>query len=95
MTHLKINNKIDSPRWKSIPCTCKHDKDHIELDYPFKECLHCRYEICENSCPTESFSVTDQILDKDNKPTGETKQREIKEITLVYGRHDDLMGWTF
>ena len=94
MTHLTIHNKIDNPLWKSIPCHCSHD-GNVEHDYPLIECLHCSYEICENSCPTESFIINEQILDKDNKPTGETKQREIKEITLVNGKHDDLIGWTF
>ena len=94
MAHLTIHNKIDNPLWKSIPCHCAHD-GNVEYDYPLIECLHCRYEICENSCPTESFIINEQILDKDNKPTGETKQREIKEITLINGKHGDLIGWEF
>ena len=96
MAHLKINNKIDNPRWKSIPCSCKHDNKHIELDYPIYNCLHCKFEECENSCPTESFFITEQIVDKDNNLIGETKQREIKEITLDIGKkYQDIIGWYY
>ena len=95
MTHLKINNKIDKPLWKKIPCNCSHDGD-ITHDFPIHECLHCHFEHCENSCPTESFILNEPVLDKDGKPTGQTKQREITEITLVNGnRYGDLIGWTF
>ena len=96
MGHLTIKNKIDNPLWESIPCSCKHDDKHIELDYPIHDCLHCKFEHCENSCPTESFILNEPVLDKDGKPTGQTKQREITEITLVNGnRYGDLIGWTF
>lgn len=96
MAHLKINNKIDNPRWKSIPCSCKHDDEHIELDYPIHACIHCKFTECESSMPTESFIVNEPIFDKDNKPTGETSQREILSITLVNGpKYGDLIGWQF
>ena len=95
MTHLKINNKIDNPIWKSIPCNCLHD-GNAEHDYPIHNCTHCKFEECENSCPTELFTINEPILDKDGNPTGKTKQREITEITLVNGpRYGDLIGWEF
>ena len=55
--------------------------------HPVKTCLHCKYTICEKSMPRESYKVNTQ--DKKGKPM----VSEVKEITIVRGSHDDIVGW--
>ena len=90
---LKINNLMDNDKilWKKIPCTC--NKDDLIQSHPVKICLHCKYEICENSMPRNSFKVLDQDYDIKGNPKGKPREREIKEITIVRGSHDDIVGW--
>jgi hypothetical protein len=91
---MKVNNTIQNNRWKSIKCNCNHDS--VETEYPIAECLHCKFQECENSIPKENFKVNELVLDKDGKPTGETKVRTVKEINLIHGdRYQDIIGWTF
>tara|TARA_R110000803_G_scaffold184350_1_gene246713 strand:- start:69 stop:209 length:141 start_codon:yes stop_codon:yes gene_type:complete len=45
--------------------------------------------------PRESFKVNQEVMDKNGKPTGKLIQKEIKEITIVRGSHDDILGWNF
>ena len=90
---LKINNLKDNDKilWKKMSCTC--NKGNIMESHPIKTCLHCKYEICENSMPRNSFIINETVFDKNNKPTNKTIKKEIKEITIVRGSHDDIMGW--
>jgi hypothetical protein len=92
---LKINNLKDDSKilWKKMSCTC--NKDNVMESHPVKVCLHCKYEICENSMPRKSFTVNEPVLDKDNRFTGKVKTKEITEITIVRGSHDDIQGWFF
>ena len=90
---MKINNSLDVARWEKIPCHCK--KDDIEKCYPLMKCEHCRCEECWNSVPQEDFKIKEPIVDEDGKPTGETKTRTVKEITLVRGKIEDVQGWLF
>ena len=90
---MKINNSLDVALWEKIPCHCNHDS--IETEYPLKECIHCKSEECWNSVPKENFKVKDFPLDKDGNPTGETITRTVKEITLVRGKFEDIIGWKF
>ena len=92
---LKINNLKDDDKiiWKKMHCTC--NKEDVMQSHPIKVCLHCKYEICEASLPRESFKVKNNILDKHGKLTNEIITREIKEITIVRGLHDDIIGWSF
>jgi len=91
---MKVNNKISNNRWHDIPCKCNHDS--IETEYPIAECLHCKFQECENSIPKENFKVNEPVLDEDGNVTGEIKVRTIKEITLVHGnKYEDVIGWSF
>ena len=92
---LKINNLKDDNKiiWKKMKCTC--NKEDVMESHPVKICLHCKYEIAENSMPRNSFNVLDNVIDKNGEPTGKTKLREVKEITIVRGSHDEIQGWTF
>ena len=91
---MKINGLIEKPLWYDIKCKCNHDT--IETEFPIAECLHCKFQECENSIPKENFKVNELVLDKDGKPTGETKVRTVKEINLIHGdRYQDIIGWTF
>ncbi len=89
---MKINNSLDEARWEKIPCHC--NKDDIEKCYPLMKCEHCRCQECWDSVPQEDFEVQELII-KDDKPTGETKTRTVSEITLVRGRYEDVIGWEF
>ena len=90
---LKINNLKDNDKilWKKIPCQCV--KDDTLNSYPIKDCLHCKYQKCEDSMPRNSFKIIETIMDSKGNPTSKTKEREIKEITIVRGSHDDIIGW--
>ncbi len=90
---MKINNSLDKARWEDLPCKCNHDD--IEQCYPISECEHCRCQECWDSVPQENFKVQEPIM-KDGKPTGKTKARIVKEISLIRG-HDleDVIGWEF
>ena len=95
MMKLKINNLKDDSKilWKKMSCTCK--KGVIMESHPIKECLHCKYVICEESMPRNSFKVNEIVLDKQGKLTDKVITKEIKEITIVRGSHDDIQGWSF
>jgi hypothetical protein len=88
---MKINNSLDVAMWEKIPCHCK--KDNIEQCYPLKECIHCKSEECWKSVPQENFKVQERI--SKNGKVIDTKTRIVKEITLVRGKYEDVMGWTF
>ena len=76
-----------------MSCTC--NKGNVMESHPVKTCLHCKYQICQDSMPRESFKVNQEVMDKNGKPTGKLIQKEIKEITIVRGSHDDILGWNF
>jgi len=83
---MKVNGLIDNPKWKSVlVCTCE---GKIDL------CLHCKYSKALESVPSENFKVNDDIRDKNGKVT-KKQTKIIKEITIVKGSHDDVIGWNF
>ena len=89
-----INNLIETPRWKAIPCKCI--KSNIEMSHPISECLHCKFTQQEQSIPSKAFVVKESILDKEGKPTGKTKDKTVNEITLIIGsKYQDVIGWSF
>ena len=57
---------------------CICKKDDIMQSHPIKTCEFCRCEIAWQSVPKESFKLGD---------------KQINSITLVRGRHQDIMGW--
>jgi hypothetical protein len=91
---LKINGLIDNPRWKGIACKCNHD--NVETEYPIADCLHCKFQECEDSLPRENFTVNQIIVDKNGKDTGKTEKRVVQEITISRGdKYQDIIGWSF
>ncbi len=90
---MKINGLIKKARWEYVPCECG---TKIINSFPIKECLHCKFEQCWKSVPQSNFKVQYSVIDKNGKPTSETKTREIKEISLIRGdKFQDVIGWTF
>lgn len=89
---MKINNSLDVALWEKIPCHCK--KDDIEKCYPLINCEHCRCQQCWESVPKEDFKVNEPIIDKNGKTKG-IQKRTVKEITLVRGKIEDVIGWQF
>jgi hypothetical protein len=90
---MKINNSLDVARWEKLECKCNMNNE-TEC-FPFVKCEHCRCKKCWDSVPQENFKVKELII-KNNKPTGETKTRTVKEITLVRGGDlEDVIGWQF
>lgn len=91
---MKVNGLIDKPRWKGIACKCNHDS--VETEYPIAQCLHCKFQECEDSLPKQNFKIQEPIRDKNGKPTGKTETRTIKEVTICRGdKYQDIIGWTF
>jgi len=85
---MKINNSLDVALWENIPCKC--DYNNIEKCYPVSECVHCKCKECWDSVPQENFKVN--TFDDEGVITGE---KEINEITLVRGKIQDVVGWTW
>jgi|TARA_R110000824_G_scaffold360565_1_gene548317 hypothetical protein len=89
---MKINNSLDVARWESLDCKCGKD---VNDSFPIKECLHCSFDQRWQSVPQKDFKVNEPEM-KNDKPTGKTITREIKEITLHRGdRYEDVIGWSF
>jgi len=83
---MKVNGLVDNPKWKKVlVCTCK---GKIDL------CLHCKYSKALESVPKENFKVNDDVLDKNGKVT-KKQTRLVKEITILKGSHDDVIGFLY
>jgi hypothetical protein len=90
---MKVNGLINNPRWKGIPCKCNHDS--VETEFPIANCLHCKFQACEDSLPKENFKIKEDEI-KNDKPTGKKISRTVKEITIVRGdKYQDIIGWGF
>ena len=88
---MKINGLIKKARWENIPCYCGTE---VMDSYPIKECLHCKFDQCWKSVPQKDFTVNDDIIDKNGKVT-KKQTKTVKEITLVRGSFEDVVGWTW
>ena len=89
---MKINGLKKKALWENIKCCCI--KGDIEHTYPLSECKHCKFTECWQSVPKKDFKVNDDIIDKNGKIT-KKQTKIIKEITLVRGSFEDVIGWTF
>mgnify|MGYP003646544968 FL=1 len=89
---MKINNSLDVAKWESIPCCCT--KGDITHSYPLTKCDHCKFSECWQSVPKKDFKVNDDIIDKNGKVT-KKQTKTVKEITLVRGSVEDVVGWTW
>ena len=89
---MKINGLKKKALWENIKCCCI--KGDIEHTYPLSECKHCKFTECWQSVPKKDFTVNNDIVDKDGKVT-KKQTRIVKEITLVRGSFEDVIGWTF
>ena len=49
---------------------------------------------CWKSVPQKDFTVNNDIFDKNGKIT-KKQTRTVKEITLVRGSFEDVIGWKF
>ena len=49
---------------------------------------------CWKSVPQKDFKVNNDIVDKNGKVT-KKQSKTVKEITLVRGSVEDIIGWTF
>ena len=90
---LKINGLMNDKDilWKKIACCCV--LGNVVKSHPFIMCFHCKYQQAEDSLPRKSFTVNESIIDKNGKDTGKMKVREVKEITIKRGTHNDIVGW--
>jgi len=89
---MKINGLKKKALWENIKCCCI--KGDIEHTYPLSECKHCKFMECWQSVPQKDFKVNNDIVDKNGKIT-KKQTRTIKEITLVRGSFQDVVGWTW
>jgi len=83
---MKVIGLPKDPKWKKIlVCTCE---GKIDL------CNHCKYTKAEKSIPSKDFKIQQSIFDKNGKII-KTVSKTIKEVTIVRGSHDDIIGWNF
>jgi hypothetical protein len=89
---MKINGLKKRALWENIKCKC-HASD-ISLTYPLIDCKHCKFMECWLSVPKKDFEINDNVIDKNGKVT-KKQTRTVKEITLIRGSVEDIIGWTF
>ncbi len=89
---MKINGLKKKALWESIQCKC--NKSDISLMFPLVNCDHCKYKRAWDSVPQKDFKVNDDIIDKNGKVT-KKQTKTVKEITLVRGSIEDVVGWTW
>ena len=89
---MKINGLIKKALYENIKCICT--KGDITKSYPLIKCDSCKFTEAWKSVPQKDFTVNDDIIDKNGKVT-KKQTRTVKEITLVRGSFEDVIGWTF
>jgi hypothetical protein len=91
---MKINGLIDKPRWYDIPCKCNHDS--VETEYPIAECLHCKFQECEDSLPRDDFIIKENDIDENGNILETKHDKTVKEITIYRGdKYQEIIGWKF
>ena len=85
---MKINGLIKKALWENIKCCCT--KGDITKSYPLTKCDHCKFNECWESVPQKDFKINE--FDTKGKKTG---TKTVKEITLVRGSFEDVVGWTW
>ena len=90
---MKINGLKKKALWENIKCCCI--KGDIEHTYPLSECKHCKFTECWQSVPKKDFTVNDDIIDIKTGKVTKKQTRIVKEITLVRGSFEDVVGWTW
>ena len=89
---MKINGLIKKARWEHIKCKCGTE---VIDKFPLKDCMHCKFDQAWKSIPQKNFTIKEHEM-KNDKPTGKTITREIKEITLFRGsKFQDVIGYNF
>jgi len=89
---MKINGLKKKALWENIQCCCI--EGDIEHSYPLSECKHCKFMEAWKSVPQKDFKVNNDIRDKNGNVT-KKQTKTIKEITLVRGSFEDVVGWTW
>jgi len=87
---MKINGLKKVALWENIKCCCT--KGDITKSYPLIKCDSCKFTECWKSVPQKDFTVNDDKIDKDGKLI-KKQTRTVKEITLVRGQLEDIIGW--
>lgn len=90
---MKINGLKKKALWENIKCCCI--KGDVEHTYPLSECKHCKFTECWQSVPKKDFKVSDDIVDIKTGKIIKKQTKTIKEITLVRGSFEDVVGWTW
>ena len=91
---MKINGLIDNPRWYDIDCKCNHDS--VETEYPIAECLHCKFQECEDSLPLDDFTIKENDVDENGNILETKHDKIINEITIHRGdKYQEIIGWSF
>jgi hypothetical protein len=89
---MKIKGLIKKAKWEHIECCCV--KGDISKSFPLINCDSCKYQRCWDSVPQKDFKVNDDIIDKNGKVT-KKQTKTVKEITLIRGSFEDVIGWTY
>ena len=89
---MKINGLIKKALYENIECICT--KGDIQHSYPLTNCNHCKFKKRWDSVPQKDFEVNNNIIDKNGKVI-KKETKTVKEITLVRGSLEDVIGWTW
>ncbi len=91
---MKINGTIEHPRWYDIKCKCDHSS--VETEYPIADCLHCKFQECEDSLPLDDFTIKENDIDENGNILKTKHDKTINEITIHRGdKYQEIIGWTF
>ena len=97
MTKLIIDGLMNDEeiRWKKIKCCCSKIKDDVEHQHPIGDCKHCKFQECEDSMPRETFTVNNDIYDKDGNLT-KKQNKTVTQIKIFRGKkYHDIIGWSW
>jgi hypothetical protein len=87
---FQIIGLMEKPRWYGIPCKCNHDS--VETEFPIAKCLHCQFQLQEDTMPRKSFKIS---LTSDDKH-GKTKSEIVtcNKIKINRGnKYQEIIGW--
>tara|TARA_Y100001938_G_C8014182_1_gene391668 strand:- start:240 stop:491 length:252 start_codon:yes stop_codon:yes gene_type:complete len=82
LADITITNpeKLQNPKWKN----------HVKHEVNNLDCLHCIYTERENSIPSQPFQAPE--FNDEGEQIG---TKTVNTITIDYGSHDDVRGWSW
>lgn len=66
---------------------------HTHTEDPLEFCDRCKFDIQEKSLE-DWIKKTDRVATR-NPDTGEMEQKPVKDVQVVRGRLNDVIGWAY